>query len=137
MKLRTTGPAEGCLPLPGAAGTAPLTQEAANNKKQEQPPQAPYQSQEGPQQRIHLGPFRCLVKPRRYQEPPRREKHTEYGSDGKQRAFHRQGRLCDAKGIIPAFPIPILPIAEVTLPESFNLVYLLYGRSDLGDLRLK
>ena len=66
MDAHSTGPAEGCFPLPDAAGTAPLTQETADNKKQEQSPQAPDQPQERPQQRIHLGSFRCLVKPRRH-----------------------------------------------------------------------
>ena len=61
MERNATGSAEGCLPLPGAAGTAPLTQETSNNKEQEQSLQAPDQPQEGPQQCIHLGSFGCLV----------------------------------------------------------------------------
>ena len=109
-----------------------LTQETADNEKQEQPPQAPEQSQERPQQYIHPGLFRCPVKPHRCQEPPYRKQRTEYRSDCKQSAFHRQRWLCDAKGIIPA-----LPVVEMLLLEFVHLLRLLYGSSDLGNLRLK
>ena len=132
MKVGAAGSAEECLFLPDTAGTAPLPQETADKKKQEQPPQTPYQSQERPQQRIHPGPFGGLVKPCRHQEPPHCEQQAEYCSDSKQGAFHRQSRLGDAVGIVPA-----PPITEVLPTESVNLVCLLYGRSDLGDLRLK
>ena len=70
MKFRSARSAEGGAFLPGAAGTASLAQKAAAYKEQKQPTQTPYQSQQRPQQCIHLGPFGRLVQPSRYQKPP-------------------------------------------------------------------
>lgn len=116
MEFFPAGPAEGRFPLPGTTRTAPLVQETADNKEQEQSPQAPYQTQKRPQQRVHLGPFRGLVKPCRHQDPPQGKQHTKCCPKYKQNGFHRQSRLCDTVGVIPT-----VPVVEVFIPKSAQL----------------